>query len=410
AMTFELRELTEDLMLPFRQAISTGFGYDLDLEDKTSAERFAAVFDRERMYPAFDGEKIIGTGGDFGLTVTVPGGTQVPMSGLTVITVQPTHTRQGILTAMMRRHIDRARDRGEPLGGLWASEVQIYGRFGYGAAVRMRGVKYDARHSGRGRSESGVTVRLLDAEEASGILPGLFSEVQKARPGMFQRSETWWKYRLFHDPEKVRDGASAMRHAVAELDGEPVGYMSFRQKASWDHLADGEIRVREAIATTDAGYRSLWHFVTNIDLFPIVKYWNIPIDDPIDYLLLNGRTVATEDLSDGLWIRLVDVPAALEARTYRGSGSITIGVADGFADWNEGTHRLTVEEGSARCKKVAAHPDVTMDVNTLGSLYLGGVDAMGLARAGRIDGSAEAVRTLDELFRGAVAPWCPEIF
>ena len=409
-MTFELRKLTEDKMVPFRQAIATGFGYDLDLEDDAGAERFGAVFDRERMYPVFDSNRIVGTGGDFELTVTVPGGAQVSMSGLTIITVQPTHTRQGILTAMMRRHIDRARDRGELLGGLWASEVQIYGRFGYGAAVRMRGIKYDARHAGRGRSEPGITVRLIDAEEANGILPDLFSEVQAARPGMFQRSETWWKYRLFYDPEKGRDGASAMRYAVAEADGEPVGYMSFRQKASWNHLADGEIRVREAIATTDAGYRSLWHFATNVDLFPIVKYWNIPIDDPIDLLLSNGRTVITEDLSDGLWMRLVDVPAALEARAYRGSGTIVIGVADAFADWNEGSFRLTIDEGVGRCEKVAAHPDVTMDVNTLGALYLGGVDAMGLARAGRIDGAAEAVRGVDELFRGALAPWCPEIF
>ncbi|MDJ0952495.1 MAG: GNAT family N-acetyltransferase [Acidimicrobiia bacterium] len=409
-MNFEIRELKPEDVDAFRQAISSGFGHDADLDDEQGGERFRAMFDRERMLPVFAGDEIMGTGGDFALTLTVPGGAQVPMSGLTIITVQPTHTRQGMLTAMMRKHIDAARDRGEPLGGLWASEVPIYGRYGYGPAVRMRGIKYDARFAGRGRSEEGVMVRLAPAEEAEVLLPPLFAAVQGGRPGMFQRSADWWKWRLFFDPEKHREGQSALRHAIAEVDGEPVGYMTYRQKASWDQLAEGELRIREVIATTDAGYRALWHYATNVDLFPIVKCWNIAADDPLQLLLHDGRAVTTTNMSDSLWIRLVDVADALRRRTYAGSGTITIAVADAFADWNAGTYRITVENGVATVDKVVTEADLAMDVSTLGALYLGGRDAMGLARVGRIEGSVEAVGKLDALFRISVAPWCAEVF
>lgn len=342
--------------------------------------------------------------------MTVPGGAQVPMSGLTIITVQPTHTRQGVLTAMMREHVDRAHHRGEPLGGLWTAEVPIYGRFGYGAAAQLHGVKLDARLAGRGGSEPGVAVRLVDPDEARRLLPGIYDRVQKTRPGMYQRSDDWWKYRLFHDPEKHREGASALRHAVAEQDGKPVGYMSYRQKASWDQLAEGEIRIRELLPISDSGYRALWHYAVNVDLFPIVKYWNIPVDDPLPLILNDGRAITTTDYLDGMWVRLIDVADALVQRTYSGTGTAVIQITDQFCGWNEGTHRLTVEDGAATCEKVTAEAEVSMDVATLGALYLGGRDAVSYARAGRIDGDAEAIRRLGAMFRSSPAPWCPEIF
>jgi predicted acetyltransferase len=409
-MSFEIRELKPEDVDAFRQAIASGFGHDTDPDDEQAAERFAAIFDSKRAQPVFDGDTIVGTGGDFEMAITVPGGAQVPMSGLTIITVQPTHTRQGILSAMMRKHIDAAHERGEPLGGLWASEVPIYGRFGYGPAAQMRGVKYDARYAGRGHLEPGVTVRLASGDEAEEILPPLYAAVQANRPGMYQRSDAWWKWRHFYDPEKGREGASALRRAVAEEDGNPIGYMTYRQKGAWDQLAEGELRIRELFATTDRGYRALWHYATNVDLFPIVKHWNIAVDDPLQWLLHDGRTLTTTDLSDSLWVRLVDLADSLQRRTYSGSGAVTIDVADWFAPWNQGTYRLSVADGHGVCEKVTAEADVAMDVNTLGALYMGGRDAMGLARVGRIDGTPEAVALLDSLFRSSVAPWCPEVF
>lgn len=408
-MSFDIRPLQAQDVLAFRAAISANFGYDLDPEDEASAAHFDAVFASDRMYPAFDGDVIVGTGGDFRLEMTVPGGNQVVTSGLTVITVRPTHTRQGVLTAMMRQHFQQAMDRGEALGALWASEVPIYGRFGYGSSVDMKDVKLDARQAGRGGNEDGVTVRLVDSAEAERLLPGMFAKAQAKRPAMYTRGADWWTHRLFVDPEKHRGGASALRHAVAESNGEPVGYVTYRQKASWDLLSEGEIRIRELIPTTDAGYRALWHYVLNIDLFPIVKYWNTPADDPLTSLVHDGRAVETK-VSDGLWTRLIDVPAALEQRKYSRDGKLTFGLSDSFCDWNEGTYRMTVSKGVGRCERVATESEVALDVSTLGALYMGGRDAHALARAGRIAGTQKAIDRLNEMFRGLPQPWCAEIF
>ena len=145
-MSFEIRTPSEEDIPAFRQAISAGFGDDADTDEAATA-RFAAIFDLDRMYAAFDGDEIVATGGDFGLALTVPGGAQVPMSGLTIISVRPTHTRQGMLTAMMGRHFELARERGERLGGLWASEVPIYSRYGYGPSVLLHKLELDARRT-----------------------------------------------------------------------------------------------------------------------------------------------------------------------------------------------------------------------------------------------------------------------
>ncbi|MGA9597606.1 MAG: GNAT family N-acetyltransferase [Acidimicrobiia bacterium] len=409
-MSFEIRPLTIEDIPRFRQAISAGFGHDLDPDDKQAAERFDALFARDRAFPVFDGDQLVGTGADYAFTVTVPGGAQVPMAGLTIITVRPTHTRRGVLTMMMREHFRRARERGELLAGLWASEAKIYGRFGYGPAARHHEVKFDARYTGRGGSEPGVIVRLVEKAEAEKLLPDMFALAQQQRPGMFQRSEEWWRYRHFYDPEKWREGASALRHAVAFQDEEPIGYVSYRQKEDWGQLPDGEIRVRELIPVTDAGYRALWHYVTSVDLFPIVKHWNMAPDDPLWLLLEDGRAVGTTAVSDALWVRLVDVPRALEARAYESDGSIVIRVTDGFCDWNEGTYRIEVDGGRATVARVAEDPEVSMTASTLGALYLGGRDAIAFARAGRIDGAAASVRDLNRMVRSSPQPWVPEIF
>ncbi len=408
-MSIEVRPLRPDAVPAFRSALASTFGYDIDLEDASDAERFDALFELDRMFPVFDGDEVVATGGDFGFDMAVPGGRQVRTSGLTIITVRPTHTRQGALTAMMRKHFDRARERGESLGALWASEFPIYSRFGYGASVAVNDIKLDARHAGRGGNEVGVTVRLVNVDEARKMLPGIYAAIQPTRPGMYKRSEPWWAHKHFADPEKHRGGASAMRFAVAEAGGEPIGYVSYRQKASWEQLAEGEIHIRDMMPVTDAAYRALWHFIISIDLFPIVKYWNNPVDDPLVFMLRDGRAVETKTF-DGLWTRLIDAPAALEARRFTADGALTIRVEDTFCEWNDGTYRLQVDGGMATCERVTAEPDVAMPVSTLGAIYLGGRSARALARVGMVDGDASDLKKLDDMFRSYPAPWCPEIF
>ncbi len=409
-MTYELRPLTSEYIPAFRQAVSLGFGADTDFDDEAAAERFSALFPLDRSFPVFDGDELISSGADFEFQMTVPGGAQVATAGLTIITVRPTHTRKGVLTTMMREHFRRAHQRGEILGALWASEAPIYGRFGYGPAVEHHEIKFDARYVGRGGAEPATTVRLVDKDQAEVLLPSLYTTAQKQRPGMLQRTSQWWKYRLFYDPEKWRNGASAIRHAVAFDGDEPVGYVSYRQKDEWELMSNGEVRIRELVPVTDAGYRALWHYVTNIDLFPIVKHWNMAPDDPLWLLFKDGRAVATTAVADGIWVRLIDVAQALQARGYTRDGAIVMRVSDTFCEWNDGAYRLEIVDGNPTCTRVEDDAEVSMNVSTLAAFYLGGRDALAFARAGRIDGSPEAVQKLNWLFRSSPEPWCAEIF
>lgn len=406
---WEIRTITSDDVALFRSRLSRGFGGDADSDDE-ARERFDAIFEYDRTFGVFDGDDIVGTGGAFSLGVTVPGGSVVPMGGTTIITVQPTHRRRGILRDLMGRHLDEVAGRGEPLAGLWASEGSIYGRFGYGAATFRHKSELDASKVVFRETPPKGSVRLIDPDDARSIVPAVYAAAVSQRAGMLTRSDPWWQYRVFADVESWRGGKSARRYVLYEVGGEVGGYAIYRQKSKWeDFVADGEVEVVEVITRDADAYRGIWAFLTNIDLFPQVRWWNAPVDDPLPMMSTDARRIQ-RTLSDALWIRIMDVPAALEARTYEHDGVVTIEVDDMFRGDTTGVYRLEVSGGNARCEVVDAPLDVALSLDVLGHLYLGGGDALAMAAAGRIGGDPSAVANLHRLFRTANAPWCPEVF
>lgn len=409
-MDIEIRNITATEIPAFRRNIATGFGADVDEADPQGRARFDALFDRTRTNAAFDGGDLIGTSADFEFDVTVPGGNQIPMAGLTVVTVQATHRRRGVLRAMMRAHLDAAHRRGEAVAGLWASEVPIYGRFGYGAATDRWSIAIDAPQAGPPRPAEG-RVRLVEQATAAGAFPGIYDAVRAHRPGMLSRTEDWWAHRLFYDPERWRAGATSLRYGLVEAAGVATGYVMYRQKSERDEwYAGGELRIDELMAATPDAHRTLWAYVMNIDLFPNVTYWNLPIDDPLRWSLTNSRKLKVVGFGDSLWVRLIDVPAALARRAYAIADRLVIEVVDHSCPWNEGTYALDSGGAEVTVERVDQAPDVALDVAVLGSLYLGGRGAPALADAGLITGEAAAVGRLDAMFRWHQSPWCPEVF
>lgn len=406
---YDIRTITDADTEMFRSRVSRGFGSDPESDD-ASRERFNAIFELERTLAAFDGREMIGTGAGFSLGLTVPGGVEVPMGGTTVVTVQPTHRRRGVLRSLMDRHLDDVAGRGEPLAGLWASESSIYGRFGYGPATRRHVAKIDARAVDLLQEASTGSVKLLEAEDADPVLRSTYEAVRPRRAGMLTRSDAWWTHRLLADPESWRDGKTKLRYAVYEESGSVTGYASYRQKSKWDDfVAHGEVDIIEVIAITPEAHSGLWAFLTNIDLFPNVEWWNMPVDDPLLWKVRDPRRVKRE-LADALWVRVMDVPAAVSARAYDSEGTVVFQLTDPTRPQTSGTYRLEVADGVGHCEPADALADVSFDADILGSLYLGGADAMSMAAAGRIEGASEAVRTLHRLFRSDQPPWCPEVF
>lgn len=405
---WDVRPITESEADLFLARLYSAFGGDPDSDDG-ARERFLELFELERTVAVFEGQDIVGTGGAFSLGLTVPGGATVPMAGTTIITVQPTHTRRGILREMMAHHLDEVATRGEPLAGLWASESSIYGRFGFGPATYMHETKLDARTVTIPGPEPPGGVRLLDADKAEPLLRAVYDRARTEIPGMFTRSDRWWRLRRMRDLESDRRGKSARRYAIYEEDGSALGYATYRQKQEWEDFPEGEIHIIELIALTPEAHMGLWAFLTNIDLFPKVGYRHAPLDDPLSLQVSDQRRVRRH-LSDALWIRLVDIPEALESRSYERDGRMVMRVEDDFRPANGGVYALEVVGGRGSCERVDADPDITCDVDILGHLYLGGGTALGMARAGRVHGAADAVRDLHRMFRTDAAPWCPEVF
>jgi predicted acetyltransferase len=383
------------------------FGWQPTAED---AERFAKVMPLDRMLAVFDDGRVVAGGGAYPLQLTVPAG-PVACAGVTVVGVLPTHRRRGLLRRMMETQLRDVRERAEPLAALWASEETIYGRFGYGLASMALHVEAK-RKQVRIRPElpREGAVRLLEHDEALRLLPRVYDRVQRRTPGFLVRSRDWWETRRLADRPEKRRGAGPLVRALLERDGAPVGYALYRIAQDGATFAEWTktVRVAEVIAVDAAAHRDVWRFLLEIDWTDILRTDQMPTDDALPLLVDRVNELGLR-VYDGLWVRLVDVPAALEARGTSGDGRVTIEItADPqFAD-NVGTWTL---EAGGRVRRSSRRPDVRLDVQGLGSALLGGFTFAQLARAGRAEeGARRGLARADALFRVDRAPWCPDIF
>lgn len=408
-MTFTIRSVTDDEIQAFRTRLNRGFGGDLREKDEDGPVRFKAVIPLERTRAAFDGSEMIGTLAVVPYELTVPGGF-VRMGGTTMVTVQATHRRRGALRAMMLDHLDDVRSTGEPVAGLWASESSIYGRFGFGAATARHEVELDAGAVHFSDDALVGSLRQIEVDDAAAALPPIHEKMRLRRPGALSRNADYWKWESLYDPEHWRDGSSARRYVVYRGDDGDDGYVMYRQKEKWEgFFAQGTVNVTEMVATTPAAHDALWKYVTNIDLFPKVKYWNAPVDDELAWRITDPRRVV-QKVWDALWVRVLDVPGALAARSYAVDGAMRLGISDDVYPENDGTYEVTSEGGESQCRKVAGDADLVMKVDALGAIYLGGQRLGAMARAGRVEGSADVIRRADRFFGWDPVPWCPEVF
>jgi predicted acetyltransferase len=368
-------------------------------------ERFAAVLPPERMLAAWVDGTVAGGAGAFPFELTVPGG-RVKAAGVTVVGVYPTHRRRGILSAMMRAQLDQVHELGEPVAYLWASEETIYGRFGYGIASLTGDIDIPRNRSAFAQPfESQGSLRLIGADEALQLIPPTYEQVALETPGMFARTREWWEARVLSDPEFRRGGGGEMQRVVLEVDGRVEAYALYRLHMSFEAgLPSGHTNVIEAIGTTPPATRGIWRFLLDVDWMESIRGSLLPIDHPLFFLVAEPRRLGFR-VFDGLWVRLVDVEAALAARTYADAPPVVLEVVDAFCPWNDGRYSVPAGE------RTDADADLRVDVATLGSVYLGGFTFAELARALRVEELVPgALARADTLFGSDRAPWCPEIF
>ena len=385
-------------------AISHYFGAERDVE---RVERFSRVLPLERMHAALDGDRIVGGAGAFPFQFSVPGGV-VPCGGVTVVGVLPTHRRRGALTAMMRAQLEDIRDRGEPIAALWASEEVIYRRYGYGFASFTGEICIEREYAAlREPRDESVRSRLITLEEARELVPPVYDRVRVRTPGMFARPAAWWELRNLNDPPDRRNGGGVKNAVLVELDGQPAGYALYRLHSKWEAGASvSHVEVIEAVADGTVATQELWRLLLEMDWMATIRASLLPVDHPLFHMLRYPRRMKMR-LSDGLWVRLVDVRAALSARAYSPGEPVVFEVDDSFLPDNSGRWRL--EDGQA--SRTDEEADLSLDVGELGAAYLGGFTFGELARAGRVRELRNGgLSRADGVFRSEPKPWCPEIF
>ena len=387
----------------FERAKGVGFAQPFDAERLEAA---SGLRELDRMLGAFDGDEIVGTALAYSFRVSVPGPAEtleLPAAGVAGVTVLPTHRRRGLLTAMMRRLLDDAHERGEPLSLLWASEAPIYPRFGYGLATV--GMRWEIARAATaflpGVSSADRRVRLLrtDQDKLIATLAPVHDRVRRARPGMVDRSPGWWRRRL-------ADPKGELLCVVAEADEGIEGYAVYRVAGNWGPLGpDYRQSVHETMATTTPAEIALWRYLFDVDLVTAVSASGRPPDDPLPWMLANPRGLQ-RSLGDNAWLRLVDLPAALAGRRYASELSVVVDVADPFCPWNAGRWWLEGGPDGAECRPTDREPDLVCGVAELGAAFLGGTPLDALRRAGRVvEPAPGAARAADRAFASDLAPW-----
>jgi predicted acetyltransferase len=411
-----MRPITPDEYPAVDALIARVFHRD-PLPEASEMER--KLIEPDRLLAAFDDGTPVATAGAYTRDLTVPGG-PIPAACVTWVSVDPLWTRRGVLTRFMRQQLDGLRTSdgrngspgSEAVAVLWASESVIYGRYGYGVASRQASATLRTREAAL-RADAPVD-RSLRAGEPADLVPSMRAVYERVRPdwpGLLSRPGAWWDARVL-DPEKQRDGASPLRAAVHDGPDGPDGYVVYQVKPDWGKAApDGEILVREMLASSALGYGSILAYLLSLDLTRSLTRQLSPLDDPLLHLLAGPRQLL-QSASDALWVRLVDLPVALTQRRYAVPIDVVLDVADEFLPHNAGRWRLVAGPDGAECTPAGDRPaHLALSSTELGAAYLGGTSLAGLATAGRVHelvaGSLDPVASA---FSSPRSPFCPEIF
>ena len=441
--TYPIRDIKPAQAAEFFAVMDEAFNSS---EDPAAAlERELITFELDRTAAAFDGEQIVGTSGAYTFTLSVPGGTAAT-AGISLVAVLPAYRRRGIMSAMMGQLLADAAARGEALAALFASESGIYQRFGYGcAAQNMRCTIQRGEGALIGLTAPGlpgpVRIRVAEPGQVVASMAEVYAAAVAGRPGGPARDDRWWRYRIA-DPAAGRGGTGPLRCVVAEDEGgsgggggRARGYALYATVPGWgsDGIAAHELNVRELIAVDPVAAAALWADLLSRDLVSQVRTGSRPVDDPLLHLLADRRR-ARAVVSDNLWVRLVDVPAALRLRRYARDVDVVIEVSDQVLPGNAGRWRLTADAaarpggtggsggaggsgraggsgGAVSCERTGDSADVVATAAALGAAYLGGTRLGALAAAGQVaELRPGALAELSAAMSWDPAPWCPMVF
>ncbi|MFF1558556.1 GNAT family N-acetyltransferase [Streptomyces sp. NPDC058279] len=386
-----------------------------DRPGKEVRERHHTLLTRCGRIGAYDGHALVGFMAAHDFRLSVPGA-DLPCPGLTFVAVAPTHRRRGVLSALMHEQLRRTAAEGAPIAALWASEAAIYGRFGFGGATQGATVEIDSTRPLALRVEPDRRpLRLIDPADAPAVIGPYHEAARATRAGRPSRDRVRWTDGWLCEEDEEDEEFSPPRIIASGEPGRPVaGYVLYRTKPEGDDgpfRTPGMVRVDELEADTPQVAAALWQCVASLDLTGTVRAWCRPPDDPLLSFAADRDQVRVTALFPALWLRLVDVRAALTARAWSAPVEVVLELADVHLPANAGRFRLKAGPQGATFEGAGADPDLVLDVRELAAVYLGGTRVTELVAAGLVEErSRGAAAALDAALRVDLLPHTADEF
>ncbi|ATB28068.1 GNAT family N-acetyltransferase [Melittangium boletus] len=325
------------------------------------------------------------------------GGRRVPTAGISAVGVAPIHRGQGAGTRLMEEMLRLARARGFLLATLYPSSQRLYRRVGFEQAGAR--VEHRVRMSGIEVQERSLALRPVEASDLPAI-HDVYGRHARLQQGWLDRGPYVWT-RVTHPRTELAYGYLVEGSAGVE------GYLYLTRRALPASYRQ-ELNLTDLIALTPAAARRLLGFLGEHRALTTEVLWRSGPADPLLFLL-NEQTYESRFL-DRWMLRVLDVPAALQARGYPegSSGALHLEVEDEFFPENRGRFVLEVSEGEAEVRE-GGDGDLKLHARALAPLYSGFLAPSALQLAGALTAGEETLRTATALFSGP-PPAMPDIF
>lgn len=406
-MGLEIRTVNEDELEAWQT--TTHVAFFGTLEPAATAKWKRPHIDLDRCWAAFDGPRPVATLRTFGNELTLPGGAQVSADAVTQVTVLPTHRRRGSLNGMMTASLRQAADRGDAVSILISARWPIYGRYGYGPATEWAAYTVNADHFAlRPEVTDPGSIDIVTPAQLRAEIDPIFERFRLGQVGAIRRSPELLDrdFGITKGPEGFEPpkGWCALHR---DVEGRPDGYLRYNVDDTWIGMSpDCTLTIQDLVTATPQAYAGLWRFAAEMDNVVRVKADGRSVDEPLAWLLQDGRAITQDRRHDMLWVRVLDVAKALSARTYRAEGRLVIDVVDPYG---HAAGRFALEGGpaGATCSRTDAEPDLTLAAYALGAAFLGGTQLRNLALGGLVtEHTPGALSLADLMFSSEQTPWC----
>lgn len=392
----ELRVVPEQDRAAFAgwiDAVARGF-----LDPERTAVQQDAAFDRlayRRKIGVFDAtapepETAVATFASWMADLTVPaaeGGVAIPAVAISSVTVAPTHRRRGLARSMMEGELRWAASLGVAVAVLTVSESTLYGRYGFAPAASAANWRIESKRAGWVGPTAPGRVDFISRERWRETAAALHERVRAGMPGEIEMPGGHWDRFAATRPDA---DTPIKARAVQYTDSEGIvrGAALYSVEENHDDETKSTVTIAHLSTENDEAYAGLWRFFLEMDLIGEIRASELSVDEPLLWMIADQRA-AKVTVTDHQYVRVLDVPSALRARSYSAPGTFALEVADPLGIGG-GRWLLHVDEhGQARVEAwtddaPAGAVTVRLGTPELSAAYLGGVSLATLAAAGRV--------------------------